>query len=649
MNYILNETTPQFFLDEKFDLCERFILKEAETTTDTTKKPETVKEWAIETKDTLSRAYKALEGNNDKANDSKEADLNKIFNYIASLKNLINQNLDPSKLKPKVIEFIEKFKTLLASVAGTENNFDWPKLKAYLGVSPAVIDFVSTLEKTVDMAKNNSYTKETINELRTQVNTIYDLSKKFIAEYSAKDTTEESKLIDINKFKDACTKFILCCDVIEKLDEKYTNGVHKDFIEIASWIRTDIKWLVDKKETSPNWAKDTQYKTTFSELIKRMAEFNNKWLKDIQQLAKSYDINTDDATKAVDTKDWDKTYKDWPKDNKSQEEFWNLYYKNVWGSDAQKVAYLGEAFRQELTSWGFTENHNPFITFVKKYLIDKKYNITGEHYEKLHNAVVYGKVPRNLLKCTTEKHRNIIFNRAAYAGSANDFEEYLDAQYTIAGTTGNANIDPLREILFSMNLTAETANSSTGHIGIIAAIMFGNADTPSQTMKNFKVSDWNDADWEELKINSVKTVKALLNDYIGGEVANKVKIASLSQLGNAGRELAKAAIDNTSDGIIRLAKMYSFLIRLWAPDKIDDLLNKYKLRADSKQNVQDAISRNNLKVGQTINEIVVAKNGFNIADIEEFTKVLSRIGNVTSTTALQSIDTIITSGEIFGA
>jgi hypothetical protein len=44
MNYILNETTPQFFLNEKFDLCERFILNEAGNATDTGKKPETVKE-----------------------------------------------------------------------------------------------------------------------------------------------------------------------------------------------------------------------------------------------------------------------------------------------------------------------------------------------------------------------------------------------------------------------------------------------------------------------------------------------------------------------------------------------------------------------------------------------------------------------------
>ena len=200
-----------------------------------------------------------------------------------------------------------------------------------------------------------------------------------------------------------------------------------------------------------------------------------------------------------------------------------------------------------------------------------------------------------------------------------------------------------------MNLTPETANSSTGHLSIIAAIMFGNADAPAETMKNFKVADWEKADWEELKINSVQTIKSLLNDYIGGEVSNKVKIATISKLGTAGKELAKSAIDGTADGIIKLSKMYSFLIRLWAPDKIDDLLNKYKLRADSDQNVQDAINRNNLKVGQTINDIVTAKNGFNIADIEEFTKVLSKIGNVTSTTALQSIDTIITSGGIFGA
>ena len=380
-----------------------------------------------------------------------------------------------------------------------------------------------------------------------------------------------------------------------------------------------------------------------------LKEFNNKYLNDLKELAKEYNINTSDANSAIDTKDWDKTYKDWPKDTKSQEQFWNLYFKTVWGSDAQKIAYLGEAFRQELVTWGFTEARNPFITFVKKYLLDKKYNITGEHYEKLHNAVVYGKVPRNLLKCTLEKHKNIIFNRTAYRGSASDFEDYLDAQYTISGTTGNADIEPLKDILFTMGLTPETANSTTGHLGIIAAIMFGNADTPSDTMKNFKEADWVKADWEELKINSVQTVKSLLNDYIGGEISNKVKIATLGQLDTAGKSLAKAAIEDANDGIIKLAKMYSFLIRLWAPEKIDDILNKYKLRADSDKPVQAAINRDNLKIGQTINDIVTAKNGFNIADIEEFTKVLSKIGNVPSATALQSIDTIITSGGIFGA
>ena len=127
-------------------------------------------------------------------------------------------------------------------------------------------------------------------------------------------------------------------------------------------------------------------KNGFSNFAKEVKSFTDKYSSSLKTLAKEYKIDTRDTSKALDTKDWDKTYKDWPKDNKSQEEFWNLYYKNVWGSDAQKVAYLGEAFRQELTSWGFTENHNPFITFVKKYLIYNKYNITGEHNEKLHNA-----------------------------------------------------------------------------------------------------------------------------------------------------------------------------------------------------------------------------------------------------------------------
>jgi len=644
MNYILNETTPQFFLDEKFDLCERFILNEAGNATDTGKKPETVKEWAIETKDTLSRAYKALEGNNDKANDNKEADLNKIFNYISSLKNLINQKLDPSKLKPKVIEFIEKFKTLLASVAGTENNFDWPKLKAYLGVSPAVTSFVSALEKTVDMAKSNSYTKETIDELRTQVNTIYDLSKKFIAEYSAKDTTEESKLIDINKFKDACTKFILCCDVIEKLDEKHTKGAHKDFMEIASWINTKEKWLIVKKEENPNWAKDTQYVTTFNELIKRLTEFNNKWLKDMQQLAKSYDIGMDDVAKAIDTKDWDKTYKNWAKDTKSQEEFWNLYFKTAWGSNAQKVAYLGEAFRQELTTWGFKEEHNPFINFVKTYVVKDGYNITGDKYEKLHNAVVYNQITREELQNKGNKFLNlIIFNRSLYNHSAKDIEEYLLAHYSIKTRDGDLNFNPLDEIIEALGTTTDAARTDKKYI--LAAIMFGNLKYPKSTKPGIL------GDCTEEKINDIQDVNALVAEMLGNDWAGKSKEASNKALDKYGQSLASTYINDPQKGIKRLACIYDIFIRNYVTDsqEIDKLRKNYKIKANLDTDAEAVRVAQKLTAGMSIEEVVKNSDPIDVNVRLEALTDFAKAGNISQGRAEEALGNVIKAGGIFEA
>lgn len=143
------------------------------------------------------------------------------------------------------------------------------------------------------------------------------------------------------------------------------------------------------------------------------------------------DIDTETATETAITtngpKDWQALLND-AADSKTQkdvEKIWEQYYKEEWGPDAQHIKDLGEAFTMELTNLGFTENLNPFITFVKKIFAKKIYPDSNQ-YGAIHNSFNARRITKEMLKGTgLLGDNNIIFNTSLYTYKSVDILDYI--------------------------------------------------------------------------------------------------------------------------------------------------------------------------------------------------------------------------------
>lgn len=83
---------------------------------------------------------------------------------------------------------------------------------------------------------------------------------------------------------------------------------------------------------------------------------------------------------------WDDLYKNTTDKNK----FWEKYFAEFWGADANKIKSLGSVFKQECEVYGFTDS-NPFIKYIRGFLFKCKITFTSAQYQAIHNAIATGR------------------------------------------------------------------------------------------------------------------------------------------------------------------------------------------------------------------------------------------------------------------
>ena len=336
----------KFILQEaiKFILDERFILTEADKSDLYTEVSEKCKQLL----DIVKKQLDLVENGDDDA-EAKEQLLDKI---ITETDNLI---IDTEKVKDEVIikgniaKYLQKVDNFLSELDPNYKTND-----------------KSEIYKTIKALQDG----KTIKDLKGAINSAHLFFNNYLDNLTTLKSSEKG---ENTKFDNTDQELIL-------------NDIYADLLKLSKVkpesfdkLSDASKKIINEKLTDLLNNKDNSY-----EFIKLCDSFHNGQLGTVIEDDLNVELSQDelDADRAS-RLDWGKQYKQ----AGDKDKFWADYFYSVWGQDAEKVKELGEAFKQECVVLGFTEDANPFIHFVKKYVVEGKYPITKDQYTAIHDMI----------------------------------------------------------------------------------------------------------------------------------------------------------------------------------------------------------------------------------------------------------------------
>ena len=393
MKYYLNESI-KYILSEQFVLNEdastivseldsldrilynyvRFNKESKDTSTDT----ENIK--------SISQELSAL---NNTLSNYKKTSTNIFDKAINKLSGQVIKSSDAAKIKGATKEVIQKVETLLdaTSIAGTKVN----------GTATTVKDYLRQIKV---LAASDDVSKETLLQIKENVAKISSIINALSQKKSENSNTSKD-LVTIAE--DALMNVYNLKQFIQKIGgtEKFAALANADKLML---IVTTIR--KQQKEGKKSLSEQRQNILDFSNLTKKVIN------------ASGITLNTD-RTGSI---NWDERFAK----AKDKNSFWDSYYEKAWGNNSNKIRALGDPFRNQCEKLGFSEKTNPFISFIRKYVIEKNYPIGGGIYTAIHNAVATGKLSQELLKGTVGNKINILDCKDLYAKSAKEITDYFN-------------------------------------------------------------------------------------------------------------------------------------------------------------------------------------------------------------------------------
>ena len=393
MKYYLNEgikyiLSEQFVLNEdastivsELDSLDRILynyVRSNKESKDTSTDTENIK--------SISQELSAL---NNTLSNYKKTSTNIFDKAINKLSGQVLKSSDAAKIKGATKEVLQKVETLLdtTSIAGTKVN----------GTATTVKDYLRQIKA---LAASDDVSKETLLKIKENVaeisNIINTLSQK-----KSDDSGISKDLVTIAE--DALMNVYNLKQFIKKIGgaEKFAALANADKLMLI--VTTICK---QQKEDKKSLSEQRQNMLDFSNLTKKVID------------ASGITLNTD----RTDSINWDDRFAK-AKDKKS---FWDSYYEKAWGNNSNKIRALGDPFRNQCEKLGFSEKTNPFISFIRKYVIEKNYPIGGGIYTAIHNAVASGKLSQELLKGTVGNKINILDCKDLYTKSAKEITDYFN-------------------------------------------------------------------------------------------------------------------------------------------------------------------------------------------------------------------------------
>ena len=393
MKYYLNEgikyiLSEQFVLNEdastivsELDSLDRILynyVRSNKESKDTSTDTENIK--------SISQELSAL---NNTLSNYKKTSTNIFDKAINKLSGQVLKSSDAAKIKGATKEVLQKVETLLdtTSIAGTKVN----------GTATTVKDYLRQIKA---LAASDDVSKETLLKIKENVaeisNIINTLSQK-----KSDDSGISKDLVTIAE--DALMNVYNLKQFIKKIGgaEKFAALANADKLMLI--VTTICK---QQKEDKKSLSEQRQNMLDFSNLTKKVID------------ASGITLNTD----RTDSINWDDRFAK-AKDKKS---FWDSYYEKAWGNNSNKIRALGDPFRNQCEKLGFSEKTNPFISFIRKYVIEKNYPIGGSIYTAIHNAVASGKLSQELLKGTVGNKINILDCKDLYTKSVKEITDYFN-------------------------------------------------------------------------------------------------------------------------------------------------------------------------------------------------------------------------------
>lgn len=393
MKYYLNESI-------KYILSERFVLNEDASTIvselgsldrilyNYVRSNKESKDTSTDTENIKSISQELSALNNTLSN-YKKTSTNILDKAINKLSGQVLKSSDAAKIKGATKEVLQKVETLLdaTSIAGTKVNGTAMTVKDYLRQ-------IKTLAASDDVSKEALLKiKENVAKISSIINALSQ--KKSDNSNTSKDlvTIAEDALMNVYNLK----------QFIQKIGgaEKFATLTNADKLMLV--VTTICK---QQKEGKKSLSEQRQNILDFSNLTKKVID------------ASGITLNTD-RTGSI---NWDERFAK----AKDKDSFWDSYYEKAWGNNGNKIRALGYPFRNQCEKLGFSDKTNPFISFIRKYIIEKNYPIGGSIYTAIHNAVATGKLSQGLLKGTVGNKINILDCKDLYTKSAKEITDYFN-------------------------------------------------------------------------------------------------------------------------------------------------------------------------------------------------------------------------------
>ena len=393
MKYYLNESI-------KYILSERFVLNEDASTIvseldsldrilyNYVRSNKESKDTSTDTENIKSISQELSALNNTLSN-YKKTSTNIFDKAINKLSGQVLKSSDAAKIKGTTKEVLQKVETLLdtTSIASTSTGVDGMTVKDYL-------------RQIKTLAASDDISKETLLKIKENVAKISSIINA-LSQKKSDDSNTSKDLVTIAE--DALMNVYNLKQFIKKIGgaEKFAALANADKLMLI--VTTICKQQKDDKKS-------------LSEQRQNILDFSNLTKKVID--ASGITLNTD----RTDSINWDDRFAK-AKDKKS---FWDSYYEKAWGNNSNKIRALGDPFRNQCEKLGFSEKTNPFISFIRKYVIEKNYPIGGSIYTAIHNAVASGKLSQELLKGTVGNKINILDCKDLYTKSAKEITDYFN-------------------------------------------------------------------------------------------------------------------------------------------------------------------------------------------------------------------------------
>ena len=393
MKYYLNESikyilSEQFVLNEdastivsELDSLDRILynyVRSNKESKDTSTDTENIKN--------ISQELSAL---NNTLSNYKKTSTNIFDKAINKLSGQVLKSSDAAKIKGTTKEVLQKVETLLdaTSIAGTKVN----------GTATTVKDYLRQIKT---LAASDDVSKETLLQIKENVAKISSIINA-LSQKKSDDSNTSKDLVTIAE--DALMNVYNLKQFIQKI------GGAEKFAALANADKLMLVVTTIRKQQKEG-------KKSLSEQRQNILDFSNLTKKVIN--ASGITLNTD-RTGSI---NWDERFAK-AKDKKS---FWDSYYEKAWGNNSNKIRALGDPFRNQCEKLGFSEKTNPFISFIRKYVIEKNYPIGGSIYTAIHNAVATGKLSQELLKGTIGNKINILDCKDLYTKSAKEITDYFN-------------------------------------------------------------------------------------------------------------------------------------------------------------------------------------------------------------------------------